>query len=134
MSCMIHKTGQRFLSDMLAGSPYRINGMYIEYGDAEIGIGTRDLEYFESRDAYIRTGISNAYVDNDLVVHFTATICPGELPIDGATLRCVTLACLKDNNPSNDIMVCTMKLKEPVVASDQAYTVVHTSMKLGAEQ
>lgn len=134
MSCMIHRTGQKFFADMLAGSCCKINGMYIEYGDDDIGIGARDLAYFEARDNYIRTGISSAYVADDLSVHFTATVCPGELPDGGATLRCVTLVCIKDNNPSNDIMICTMRLKAPVTASDQAYTVVHTSMKLGAGQ
>lgn len=141
MSFYIQDSGHKFIAELLAGSGLKINGIYVEYGSEAIAAGKRSIEYYkklmDSTEAgCARVAITDSYVDDSNVIHFNALVCHGDLkgvPLtSGMSLSCVSIAYMPDMNMTNDIIICTTDLKYPVKLVDNAYTSVHTSMRLGA--
>lgn len=142
MSFYLQKSGQQFFADMLAGSPLRINGMYVEATKTESPTApcTRDSSYFEAlkkdkETNYARVALTNAYTDKDLIVHFDAMVREEDFVKKykrNTTLACATLVCMKDNDPAHDIFICTTNFDKPIAVSNSTYTVINTSIKLGA--
>jgi len=137
MNYVMHKQGMIFLANMIAGDPRRINGMYVEYGEAAVP-GKRDQEYYRllgvgAENGYIRVPITHGYVDETGTVHFDALVTRSDVPDNNVrgVARCVTLAYLDDTTQANDILICTMALTSQVELRTDAMTTIHTSLRLG---
>ena len=138
MSFHMQEQGSRFIAELLAGSGQRINGMYIECSRSG-GVDVccpRNPAYFEAAKniAYARVAISHAYVGPDLGIHFDALVSRNDFNQkykQGSVLACATLACFKDDNPANDIFICTTEFPKAVTVPADAFVTVHTCIKLG---
>ena len=136
MSFKMHVEGERFLSELLAGSDKKINGMYVEYGTE---LSDRDHAFYRriennKTSGYARIGITDIFVDDDGVIRILGVLSTedirGEKPTKPVKLTCVTLVHKQDDNPDNDTIVCTIKLSSPVKLVEGTYTSIHTSMRL----
>jgi len=137
MSYLMQSTGLRFMADVFAGDPRRINGMYVEYGD-NVTVGKRDREYYRTLEAvkgsgYVRVPVTHGYVDDEGIIHFDALITKSDVPKGAGKhiAQCVTLAYLDKDSPENDVLVCTMELNTKVKLRTDAMTTIHTSMRFG---
>lgn len=138
MSSKLQKDGIPFILGMIAGSGLKINGMYVEYGQPDqIHSGERNLTYFDQiksdrKAGYARIGISHAEVSQG-GVKFTSLLCPSDLNDGkvnkGVYICCVTLVCIKDSNPANDVFIYTADIESSPVVNGASMTIT-VGMKL----
>lgn len=138
MSGLLQKEGIPFILGMIAGSGLKINGMYVEYGQpGQFSAGPRDAGYFAAlgqgrKCGYTRVGVTHS----DVVaggVCFTSLVCPSDINNGkvnhGVCVVCVTLVCMKDDNPANDVFIYTADIPDSPVMNGASIT-VNVGMRL----
>lgn len=136
MSFYMQKDGLKFLAGMLAGSGAKIDGMYVEYSRDRIAAGERSHDKYslDANIGYIRIPVANAYVDDTGAVIFTGYMTKNDastgIPLD-ACIQCVTLVSMDKASVADDIVICTVELKNDIKLLDNSYTVVRAGIRLG---
>lgn len=137
MSFYMQDNGWKFIAGIIAGSPEKIDGMYAEYSSGSLNAGARSRDTYADMpegSGYIRLRITNTYVDEDAVIHFTAYLTAADIPGDvpaGACIRCATLVSLDNVSADNDKLICTVDISSPIALNHSEYIVIHAGLKLG---
>lgn len=146
---MLHcwlKDGKRFVSELIAGSQKKINGMYVEYHPmSENGLKEKDAAYYErllkSADSgFARIAIQSAVVDKDGYIQFTALLTTEDLKggqlTEDSVLTSATLVHMPSERQVDDVLIYNALFGGrygifPIKIVKGAYTTVNLRLSLG---
>lgn len=140
------KDGKRFISELIAGSQKKINGMYIEYRPfKENGGLKKDAAYYENLlkspdSGFARIAIQSATVGTDGVIQFTALLTTEDLKggaiTENTVLTSATLVHMPSECMVDDVLIYNALFggrygNLPIKVVKGAYTTVNVRLSLG---
>lgn len=137
---MLLPDGYRFTAEVLTGSNLHINGMYVEYTNADLDLATpRTLGYYEKLktkqfSGYARIAVHSATAHDGIATFSSVLTCDdlcGCAPAKTSKIVAATLVCMPDNNQINDRFLYLSVFPEPLPIVRGAHIGVKIQLKVG---